>query len=105
MSLSEKDVTYVADLAHLDLTADERARMVRDLNSILDYINTLAELDTDNVDPMAQVMASADGESTSRFAYAQRDDVLLPCLTHDVALQNAPESSAGFFKVPRVIER
>jgi aspartyl-tRNA(Asn)/glutamyl-tRNA(Gln) amidotransferase subunit C len=105
MSLSEKDVAYVADLAHLELTDEERTRMVRDLNSILDYINTLAELDTSNVQPMAQVMASGSGEGSQRFAYAQRPDVMLPPLLHDAALQNAPERDSNFFKVPKVIER
>ena len=37
--ISEQDVLYVAELANLELTADERARMVKDLNSILDYVD------------------------------------------------------------------
>ena len=44
--VSEKDVSYVADLAHLELTAEERARMLKDLNSILGYIERLNQLDT-----------------------------------------------------------
>ena len=44
--VSEQDVSYVADLAHLDLTAEERARMLKDLNSILGYIERLNQLDT-----------------------------------------------------------
>ena len=55
MKVTEKDVAYVADLANLELSAQERAGMVRDLNSILDYIERLNELDTSNVEPMAQV--------------------------------------------------
>jgi len=105
MSLSEKDVAYVAALAHLELTEEERARMLRDLNSILEYINTLAELDTSSVEPMAQVMTSGSGEGSARFSYAQREDVLIPSLPHEAALQNAPDRSADFFKVPKVIER
>ena len=53
--VSEKDVSYVADLAHLELTAEERARMLKDLNSILGYIERLNQLDTTDVEPMAQV--------------------------------------------------
>ena len=53
--VSEKDVSYVADLAHLDLTEEERARMLKDLNSILGYIDRLNQLDTSDVEPMAQV--------------------------------------------------
>ncbi len=63
--VTEKDVTYVADLAHLELTEDERARMLKDLNSILGYIERLNQLDTANVEPMAQV-ASRYGVSQGR---------------------------------------
>lgn len=106
MSITEKDVTYVADLANLDLTAEERSRFAKDLNSILEYIGRLNELDTTQVPPMSQVSdrysSDADG---NRFAYAQRDDVIQPCLPHEAAMQNAPETDGSFFKVPRVIEK
>jgi aspartyl-tRNA(Asn)/glutamyl-tRNA(Gln) amidotransferase subunit C len=97
MKVTNEVVGYVADLANLELTAEERQRMVRDLNSILDYIDRLNELDTTNVSPMAQtILQTAD---------VTREDVLRPCLEHDAALQNAPQSDGNFFKVPRVIEK
>ena len=55
MKVTEKDVAYVAELANLDLTDEERSRMLRDLNSILDYVDRLRELDTSDVPPMAHV--------------------------------------------------
>ena len=55
MKVTEKDVAYVADLANLELTENERGRMLRDLNSILDYIDLLNQLDTKDIAPMAQV--------------------------------------------------
>ena len=55
MKVTDKDVAYVADLANLEFTDDERAGMLRDLNSILEYVDRLNELDTSNVPPMAQV--------------------------------------------------
>ncbi len=106
--ISEKDVTYVADLANLDLTAEERARFARDLSSILDYIGRLNELDTEDVPPMAQVSGLYSSQSQAAadsFAYARRDDVVRPCLPHEAALQNAPVSDGTFFKVPKVIEK
>jgi aspartyl/glutamyl-tRNA(Asn/Gln) amidotransferase C subunit len=54
MKITEKDVLYVAGLANLALTDEERTRMVRDLNSILEYVDRLNQLDTENVSPMAQ---------------------------------------------------
>ena len=69
MKVTEKDVSYVADLANLELTDQERQRMLKDLNSILDYIDRLNELDTSNVPPMAQVSGTfASGDQSGRFA-------------------------------------
>jgi aspartyl-tRNA(Asn)/glutamyl-tRNA(Gln) amidotransferase subunit C len=112
MKVSEKDVSYVADLANLDLTDDERARMVRDLNSILGHVDSLNELDTSNVPPMAQVSdrygVDESKRGSDRFAYASREDLhegLRKSLPTDVALANAPDGDGTFFKVPKVIER
>jgi aspartyl-tRNA(Asn)/glutamyl-tRNA(Gln) amidotransferase subunit C len=112
MQVTEKDVAYVAGLANLDLTADERVRMVRDLNSILGYVEMLGELDTTNVEPMAQVSdrygIDDAKKGSERFAYATREDVpegLRKSLTQDVALENAPDSDGVFFLVPKVIDR
>jgi aspartyl-tRNA(Asn)/glutamyl-tRNA(Gln) amidotransferase subunit C len=107
--VSEKDVSYVADLAHLELTDDERARMLKDLNSILGYIERLNQLDTGNVEPMAQVASrygvTRDATGSELFSYAMRADVLVPCLPHEEAMSNAPQTDGTFFKVPKVIER
>ena len=107
--VSEKDVSYVADLAHLDLTAEERARMLKDLNSILAYIERLNQLDTANVEPMAQVASGyevrKDVSGSEAFAYAMRRDELRPSLPHEEAMSNAPQTDGTFFKVPKVIER
>jgi aspartyl-tRNA(Asn)/glutamyl-tRNA(Gln) amidotransferase subunit C len=112
MKVTEKEVIYVADLANLELSSEERSRMVRDLNSILGHVDSLSELETKDVPPMAQVSDRYGlGESktgTERFAYASRDDVhegLRKSLAHDVALANAPDSDGTFFRVPKVIER
>jgi aspartyl-tRNA(Asn)/glutamyl-tRNA(Gln) amidotransferase subunit C len=104
MKVTEKDVAYVADLANLELTDQERQRMLTDLNSILDYIDRLNELDTSNVPPMAQISASAVRHEDGDRA-ALRDDVLRPCLPHSDAMKNAPLTDGDFFKVPKVIEK
>lgn len=101
--ISEQDVAYVADLANLELTPEERTRMEKDLNSILGYIDLLNELDTSNVPPMAQVLSG--GSDSAKFEHAFRTDELRPCLAHEAALQNAPDTDGDFFKVPRVIEK
>lgn len=107
MKVTEKDVAYVADLANLELTPQESLRMCADLNSILDHIDKLNELDTRNVEPMAQVVSAiaSGGEDSDPFAYAQRADEVTPGLSRKVALSNAPDTDGTCFKVPKVIER
>jgi aspartyl-tRNA(Asn)/glutamyl-tRNA(Gln) amidotransferase subunit C len=110
MKVTEKDVGYVADLANLELTEEERAHMVRDLNSILGYIDRLNQLDTANVEAMAQVSDRVDSSKagSGSFASASREDILYglrPSLTHEEALANAPDVDDQFFNVPKVIER
>jgi aspartyl-tRNA(Asn)/glutamyl-tRNA(Gln) amidotransferase subunit C len=112
MKVTEKDVSYVADLANLELTDEERTRLVRDLNSILDYIGHLNELNTEGIEPMSQIAdryrVEQAREGSDRFAFACRQDIhngLRESLPHDVALQNAPETDGTFFEVPKVIER
>ena len=105
--VSEKDVAYVAELANLELTEAESARMLRDLNSILGYIERLNELDTSGVEPMAQVSTryAQSAEPGQAFAYAMRPDEPIPSVPHDEAMRNAPKTEGTFFKVPKVIER
>ena len=108
MRITEKDVSYVAELANLELTEQERQRMLRDLNSILEYIDHLNELDTTDVPPMAQIsdkFGSADRSGDHKFDYAWRQDVPAPCLPREQALKNAPITDGEFFKVPKVIEK
>jgi aspartyl-tRNA(Asn)/glutamyl-tRNA(Gln) amidotransferase subunit C len=112
MKVTDKDVLYVAELANLELTHEERAAMLRDLNSILDYVDRLNELDTSEVPPMAQVSdrygVDQSKQGSERFAYASRDDIpegLRKSLPHEVALENAPDADENFFRVPKVIER
>jgi len=112
MKVTEKDVAYVADLANLELTDEERRGMLRDLNSILDYVDLLNELDTSDIPPMAQVSdrygVDESKQGSERFAYAGREDELeglRKSLPHDEALANAPDADEQFFRVPKVIER
>jgi aspartyl-tRNA(Asn)/glutamyl-tRNA(Gln) amidotransferase subunit C len=109
MKVTDNDVRYVEDLANLELTAAERERMVRDLNSILDYIDQLNEADTANLEPMAQTSdrygVDPNKTGTARFEYTMRPDQLRPSIPHEAAVQNAPDTDGTFFKVPKVIEK
>lgn len=104
MKVTEQDVLYVADLANLELTEQERRRMLKDLNSILDYMDMLGELDTSNVEPMAQVV-TLDYPTRAERGTRLRPDEVRTGLSHEAALMNAPDTDGTYFKVPKVIDK
>jgi aspartyl-tRNA(Asn)/glutamyl-tRNA(Gln) amidotransferase subunit C len=101
MSVSEQDVDRVAELANLELTSGEKASMLRDLNSVLDYFAQLNELDTTSVPPMEQVA----GHLTEGAAQHLRPDEVAPSLNRERVMACAPDTDGVFFRVPKVIER
>jgi aspartyl-tRNA(Asn)/glutamyl-tRNA(Gln) amidotransferase subunit C len=105
--VSGEDVRRVAELANLELTPDEETRMRRDLNAILDYVAQLAELDTAEVPPMAQVseVLAEQGRVVTEEDSVLREDAVRPCLDRERVMASAPETDGVFFKVPKVIER
>ena len=99
-----EDVRRVAELANLELSAEEEPRMQRDLNAILGYVSQLNQLDTKDVPAMAQVgeMLSASVDLTGEDL---RLDEVRPSVDRKAVMATAPESDGRFFKVPKVIER
>jgi aspartyl-tRNA(Asn)/glutamyl-tRNA(Gln) amidotransferase subunit C len=98
MPISKVDVAKIAELARLELTTEETESFTGQLSSILGHIDKLNELDTTDVPPMSHCStAGRDAE------YARRDDVTRPSLGQRLATESAPDSEAGYFKVPRVI--
>jgi aspartyl-tRNA(Asn)/glutamyl-tRNA(Gln) amidotransferase subunit C len=94
MPITLKDVEYVANLAKLELSEEEKKRFKKELNNIIRYVDQLNELNTENVPITSQVIF---------LQNVLREDEVLPSLSPDEALANAPEKKDGFFKVPRVI--
>ena len=99
-----EDVQRVAELANLELTAEEEPRMQRDLNAILGHIRQLNELDTSGIPAMAQVGEMLGGV-VDTMGTPLRLDVVRPSLDRAPVMAAAPESDGRFFKVPKVIER
>ena len=99
--VSVEDVERVAELAHLELAADEVPGMVHDLNAILNYVAEMDELDTAGLAPLAQVseLEGAGG------AGSLRRDCLVPSLPRASVMPQSPETDGSFFKVPKVIEK
>ena len=100
MKISREDVLRVADLAYLDLTDAELETYRKQLDAILEYIGKLNELDTANVEPMAQVLAD---DQTADATL--REDVVAPCDVVLEVLKQAPDPEPPYFRVPKVIER
>jgi aspartyl-tRNA(Asn)/glutamyl-tRNA(Gln) amidotransferase subunit C len=94
MAVTIKDVEHVAELARLSFSEEGKQRLVKELNSILEYMEQLNTLDTTNVEPLSHVI-----ELQNVF----REDALKPTLTREEALKNAPAKTEKFFKVPKVI--
>ena len=93
--ITKKEVEYVARLARLRLTEEEKEKYTKQLADILKYINKLSELDTEKVEPTFHVL---------QLSNVFREDKVKPSLKQEEILTNAPEVEAGHFKVKKVIE-
>jgi aspartyl-tRNA(Asn)/glutamyl-tRNA(Gln) amidotransferase subunit C len=93
MSLSEQEVRHVAMLARLALTDDEVTSLQGDLNSILGHIDSIQQLDLASVPPTAHAIPVTN---------VTRDDVVVPGLSRDMALMNAPAEQDGAFLIPQI---
>lgn len=98
MAITKTDVERIAELARLELTMEETDLFAEQLSSIIGYVEKLNELDTTDVPPMSHC-APGGGDTE----YAKRDDEVRPGLGQRLAVENAPDAEAGYFKVPRVI--
>lgn len=102
--VSLEEVRHVADLANLELTAEELPRMARDLDAVLGYIAQLSELDTASLPAMAQA-SEALGLEPAQAGESLRGDAVRPSVDRVLVMEDAPETDGRFFKVPKVIER
>jgi aspartyl-tRNA(Asn)/glutamyl-tRNA(Gln) amidotransferase subunit C len=105
MKISRDDVLRVAELAQLELTAEEISAYQEQLDGILTYIGKLNQIDVANVAPMTQVLFNR-GESDASDVHPElRDDILVPCDAASAILSQAQDAEKPFFRVPKVIER
>ncbi len=95
MQLNEQLISRLELLARLDLSEQERKRLLNDLNNILKMVSKMEELDTKGVEPLSHV---------SKVVNVLRKDEVAHQLAKEVAMKNAPLSDGKFFKVPKVID-
>lgn len=94
MKITEAEVRYVADLAHLEMEAGEVGRFVKQIGQILAYVDTLNQVDTAGVCGTSHAIS---------LTNAFRDDIETTHLDPDRVLSNAPQKEDGSFVVPKVV--
>jgi aspartyl-tRNA(Asn)/glutamyl-tRNA(Gln) amidotransferase subunit C len=95
MTITDKTIEYVAALTKLDLSSDEKEKAKKDLSSILEYMDTMNELDTENIEPMSHVFP---------ITNVLREDIVVNEPNRDILLSNAPVQKDGCFMVPKTVE-
>ena len=88
-----KDVEHVAKLARLELTEEEKQKFSTQLNSILEYVNEMNEIDTTDVEPMSHALPVYNVMREDKVSYEQ---------TKEELMKNAPMEEDGFFRVPKI---
>ena len=95
MKLDKNTINKIAKLARIKLSEEEARELLKDMNSILDWVEQLNEVNTDNVEPLANISSST---------LPKRKDEAKDINTSDEILQNSPDKLEGYFAVPKVVE-
>ncbi len=98
MPITEADIEKIAQLAHLEISDDERRMFAPQISEIVTYVEQLNEIDTSKVQPALGGL-TPEGEATR----ADRHDEVQPSLGQKVALDQAPDAASGHFRVPKVL--
>lgn len=93
--ITKKQVEHVAKLARLSFDEEEKEKFADQLGKIIAYVDQLNELDTTDVEPMAQAVPKTN---------VMRDDVVVDTKNMDDIIKNAPAEEDGYFRVPRITE-
>lgn len=96
MKATRETLEKIAHLARLELNAEDEEAILHDLNKILDWVDTLREIDTSQVEPLSHLSYEAD---------PLREDDVRPALEREKALNLAPDKDEMHFRVPKVIDQ
>jgi aspartyl-tRNA(Asn)/glutamyl-tRNA(Gln) amidotransferase subunit C len=98
MPITESDIEKIAQLAHLEITSEERKMFAPQISEIVTYVEQLDAVDTSDVEPALGGL-TPEGEQTESW----RHDELQPSLGQKLALDQAPDAASGYFRVPKVL--
>ena len=96
MKLDEKMVDKIAELSKLEFKDEEKATIINDMNKMLDFVDQLQELNTDNVEPLIHM---------SEEFNVLREDENVKTINQYEALKNAPSKDSTYFKIPKVLDK
>ena len=94
--ISEQEVRKIAELSRLSLSSDELKKRTEDMNNILNYMDTLNEIDTDNVEELYNV---------NDMSNPLRDDTFEQSLEKKDVLKNSPSSNDDYIEVPLIVKK
>ena len=94
MKLDESTVDRIAQLSKLEFNTQEKEDILNDMNQMLDFIETLQEVDTDNVEPLIHMTEDVN---------VLRADDAQTTISQEEALINAPSKDSTYFKMPKVL--
>ena len=95
MKLDTNTINKIAKLARIRLSEEEANDLLKDMNSILDWVDQLNEVNTDSDEPLANISLSI---------LPQREDKAKDINSSDEILKNSPDKLEGYFAVPKVVE-
>ena len=95
MKLDTNTINKIAKLARIRLSDEEAKDLLKDMNLILDWVEQLNEVNTDSVEPLANISSSI---------LPQRKDEARDINSTDEILKNSPDKLEGYFAVPKVVE-
>ena len=95
LKIDKNTINKIASLSRIKLDDKESTDYIKDLNSILDWVDQLNEVNTDNVEPLSNI---------SSAVLVKRDDIAKDTNSSEEVLENAPDKLEGFFAVPKVVE-
>ena len=96
MKIDQKLIEKIDKLSQLNLNKEAKIKMEKDLNKILDFVDKLNNLNTDNVEPLVYI-----NEEVNKL----RKDDFVNHLEKENALKNAADKDSDYFKVPRVVKK
>ena len=96
MKISEKTLKNISQLSKLGINDDTKKKLITELESILEMVNKMNEVNTENVEPMSHAMSDSQN---------LREDLISSDIKRDDYMENAPLSEDGYYLTPKVIEQ